>query len=79
MSWLLRSPRRREVKEAGSGSEVVFGLEFVVKRVGGDLVVYGRARTRGDLERLRRITDEAFSEILEHEGKRHRPAGSRRS
>ena len=57
--------------------EVVSGISCVVKKIGGDVVVNGRARTSRDVERLKRIMNEMLEEV--YEGKRHRPAGSRRS
>ena len=72
MSWLLRSKAIRE-------GEVISSLEFVVKRIGEDLVISGRARSLSDVDRLRRIADEVFKEILEeHEGQSASPAYPRR-
>jgi len=75
MSWLLRS--KPEARAAGE--KIVSGLEFIVKRVGEDLVISGRARSLSDVDRLRRIADEIFKEILEeHEGQPASPAYPRR-
>ncbi|MEM2257829.1 MAG: hypothetical protein QXU87_03940 [Candidatus Caldarchaeum sp.] len=77
MSWLLRGRPERRMEEAGE--EVVSGVEFVVKRVGDDLVVQGRARGPSDVERLRRIADEVFKEIYErNEAEPAGPASPRR-
>ncbi|MEM3395509.1 MAG: hypothetical protein QXT12_05805 [Nitrososphaerota archaeon] len=77
MSWLLRGRPERRVEQGGE--EVVSGVEFVVRRVGEDLVVQGRARSLSDVDRLRRIADEVFKEIFEgHEGQPAGPASPRR-
>ena len=82
MSWLLRrresrrgKPQPRETRE----EEIVSGIHLTVKLVGEDVEVYGRARSRRDLDRLKRISQEVLEEILgEHEGESASPASSRR-
>jgi len=76
MSWLIGGKKEHPVEVRG---ELLYGLQLVVKKVGDDLVVQGRARTKSDIDRLKRITLEVFEEILEkrNEAKRSRPARSR--
>jgi len=40
------------------------GISCVVRSVGEDLVVEGRARTKRDADRLKRIIDEMLNEAL---------------
>ena len=77
MSWLIGGKKEHPVEVRG---ELLYGLQLVVKKVGDDLVVQGRARTKSDIDRLKRITLEVFEEILEkrNETKRSRPTHSRR-
>ena len=77
MSWLIGGKKEHPVEVGG---ELLYGLQLVVKKVGDDLVVQGRARTQSDIDRLKRITLEVFEEILEkgNETKRSRPTHSRR-
>lgn len=77
MSWLIGGKKEHPVETRG---ELLYGLQLVVKKVGDDLVVQGRARTKSDIDRLKRITLEVFEEILEkgNETKRSRPTHPRR-
>jgi hypothetical protein len=59
VSWLLRSGGRRVVD-----AETVMGVSCAVRYVGEDLVVEGRARTRRDADRLKRIMIEMLDEAL---------------
>ncbi len=72
MSWLFRS-RPRKVKTVGEqaeGERIISAIHLVVKLVGEDVEVYGRARSKRDLDRLKRISQEVLEEILgEYEGK----------
>ncbi|MEM2992010.1 MAG: hypothetical protein QW467_01890 [Candidatus Caldarchaeum sp.] len=63
MSWLLRTGGKKAV-EADKQSETVMGISCVVRSVGEDLVVEGRARTKRDADRLKRIIDEMLNEAL---------------
>ncbi|MCS7133579.1 MAG: hypothetical protein NZ921_02105 [Candidatus Caldarchaeum sp.] len=62
MSWLLRSSRARPEPE--KIMETVMGVSCVLKNVGEDLVVEGRARTKKDADRLKRIMNEMLNEAL---------------
>lgn len=62
MSWLLRSGVRRPQEERQV--ETVMGVSCAVRNVGEDLVVEGRARTRRDADRLKRIILEMLDEAL---------------
>ena len=81
MSWLFRG-RSRRVKGVGKpaeGESIISTIHLVVKLVGEDVEVYGRARSKRDLDRLKRISQEVLEEILgEHEGKSASPASPRR-
>ena len=70
MSWLIGGKKEHPVEVRG---ELLYGLQLVVKKVGDDLVVQGRARTQSDIDRLKRITSEVFEEILEKEDEAKRP------
>ncbi len=63
MSWLIKT-QRRHVESAQQGDEILLGVSCAVRRVGEDLLVEGRARTRGDCERLKRIIQEMLDEAL---------------
>ena len=79
MSWLLRRRESRRGKSQPREEEIVSGIHLTVKLVGEDVEVYGRARSRRDLDRLKRISQEVLEEILgEHEGKSASPASPRR-
>ena len=79
MSWLLRRRESRRGKPQPREEEIVSGIQLTVKLVGEDVEVYGRARSRRDLDRLKRISQEVLEEILgEHEGKSASPASPRR-
>ena len=53
------------------GSKVLYGVELVLKRVGDNWVIYGRAKDVEDLTRLKRIVEEVISRVLRgYEGKR---------
>lgn len=62
MSWLLRSGRKN--LDAERPAETVLGVSCVIRSVGEDLVVEGRARTRKDAERLKRVMTEMLDEAL---------------
>ncbi|MCS7136894.1 MAG: hypothetical protein NZ941_00815 [Candidatus Caldarchaeum sp.] len=62
MSWLLRSSRPKQ--EAEKTFETVMGVSCVLKNVGEDLVVEGRARTKKDADRLKRVMNEMLNEAL---------------
>ena len=79
MSWLLRRRESKRGKPQPREEEIVSGIHLTVKLVGEDVEVYGRARSRRDLDRLKRISQEVLEEILgEHEGKSASPASPRR-
>ena len=79
MSWLLRRRESRKDKPRPREEEIVSGIHLTVKLVGEDVEVYGRARSRRDLDRLKRISQEVLEEILgEHEGESAGPASPRR-
>ncbi|MCS6783777.1 MAG: hypothetical protein RMI43_07050 [Candidatus Caldarchaeum sp.] len=63
MSWLLRSSRPRQT-DVDKPFETVMGVSCVIKNVGEDLVVEGRARTKKDADRLKRIMNEMLNEAL---------------
>ncbi|MDW7977794.1 MAG: hypothetical protein RMH74_03205 [Candidatus Caldarchaeum sp.] len=63
MSWLLRT-RASKRSESDKPVETVMGLSCVVRRVGEDLVVEGRARTKRDADRLKRMLSEMLNEAL---------------
>ncbi|MEM1946500.1 MAG: hypothetical protein QXH12_04555 [Candidatus Caldarchaeum sp.] len=63
MSWLIRSSGRKQVEQE-KPVETVMGVSCVVRNVGEDLVVEGRARTRKDADRLKRIMAEMLNEAL---------------
>jgi len=60
VSWLLRSG----VKKRHETAETLMGVSCVVRRAGDDLFVEGRARTRRDADRLKRMVSEMLSEAL---------------
>ena len=80
MSWLIGGKEKKEEALIESKVEVLYGLQFMVKKVGDDLVIQGKARTKSDIDRLKRITSEVFEEILEKEdeAKRSRSTHPRR-
>ncbi|GBC68395.1 hypothetical protein HRbin01_00076 [archaeon HR01] len=61
MSWLLRTSRKPKEREMG---ETVLAMSCTVKALGDDLLVEGRARTRRDGERLKRVLVEMLDETL---------------
>ena len=72
MSWLFRGRSRRvkAVGEQAEGEKVISTIHLVVKLVGEDVEIHGKARSKSDLERLKRISQEVLEEILGgHEGK----------
>ena len=79
MSWLLRRRESKRGKPQPREEEIVSGIHLTVKLGGEDVEVYGRARSRRDLDRLKRISQEVLEEILgEHEGESASPASPRR-
>ncbi|MEM2096070.1 MAG: hypothetical protein QXX19_02855 [Candidatus Caldarchaeum sp.] len=60
MSWLLRSGGRKKDETV----ETLMGVSCVVRSMGDDLVVEGRARTRRDADRLKRMVSEMLNEAL---------------
>ncbi|MEM1943770.1 MAG: hypothetical protein QXY50_00795 [Candidatus Caldarchaeum sp.] len=60
MSWLLRSGGRKKDETV----ETLMGVSCVVRSTGDDLVVEGRARTRRDADRLKRMVSEMLNEAL---------------
>lgn len=76
MSWIFSG---RRVGEQTRDIEIMYGVNFVVKRIEGDIVIEGRARTASDITRLKRLAEEIFNEVLrEYEGKRSSPAHLKR-
>lgn len=68
VSWILH--RSREDKPPPT-SEVLFGVNFVIRKIGEDIVIEGRARTLNDIIRLKRLAEEVLNEMIrEYEGKR---------
>ncbi|MCX8192401.1 MAG: hypothetical protein N3G77_01155 [Nitrososphaeria archaeon] len=71
MSWFLA---KKKAYEQPSVVDVLFGVNFVVKKIGEDILVEGRARTLSDIMRLKRLAEEIFNELIrEYEGKRASP------
>ena len=79
MSWLLGRRASRKVKHVVREEKIISGINLVVKLVGEDVEIHGKARSRSDLNRLKRISQEVLEEILgEYEGKSAGPASPRR-
>jgi len=75
VSWLFG---KKEEKKPPSDN-VILCVSVIFKQEGDDIVVSCRARTPGDLDRLKRIADEMIGELLgEYETKRPGPASVRR-
>ena len=81
MSWLFRGRSRRvkSVGEPAEGERIILTIHLVVKLVGEDVEIHGKARSKSDLERLKRISQEVLEEMLGgYEGKSVSPAYPRR-
>lgn len=75
MSWIFHSSKK-DVQQVSS--EILFGVNLVVKKIEGDIIVEGRARTLNDLIRLKRLAEEILNQVIrEYEDKRTSSASPR--
>gem|GEM_PF-1145384 len=75
VSWIFHS---RKGDKQLSTSELLFGVNLTVKKIGEDIVIEGRARTLNDIIRLKRLSEEILNEMIkEYEGKRSSSTTSR--
>jgi len=75
VSWIFHSSKKDSQQLS---SEVLFGVNLIIKRIGEDIVVEGRARTLNDLIRLKRLAEEILNQMIrEHEDKRTGSASTR--